>query len=53
MVRADDVSEEPKSLAALHIALGGLPDKKRVELDPEVRSVRKNRWRASEGDGMG
>ena len=27
---------KPKSLAALHIALGGLPDKMRVELDPDV-----------------
>jgi hypothetical protein len=26
----------PKSIAALHIALGGLPDKMRVELDPDV-----------------
>jgi hypothetical protein len=25
---------KPKSTAALHIALGGLPDKMRVELDP-------------------
>ena len=25
-----------RSLAALHIALGGLPDKMRVELDPDV-----------------
>jgi hypothetical protein len=25
---------EPKSIAALHIALGGLPDKMRVEIDP-------------------
>ena len=27
---------KPKSIAALHIALGGLPDKMRVELDPDV-----------------
>ena len=27
---------KPKSLAALHIALGGLPDKMRVELAPDV-----------------
>ncbi len=26
----------PKGTAALHIALGGLPDKMRVELDPDV-----------------
>jgi len=28
---------KPKSTSALHIALGGLPDKMRVELDPGVR----------------
>ena len=27
---------KPKSVAALHIALGGLPDKMRVNADPEV-----------------
>jgi hypothetical protein len=27
---------KPKSIAALHIALGGLPDKMRVELDTDV-----------------
>jgi hypothetical protein len=27
---------KPKSIAALHIALGGLPDKMRVEVDPEI-----------------
>jgi hypothetical protein len=27
---------KPKGTAALHIALGGLPDKMRVELDPDV-----------------
>jgi hypothetical protein len=27
---------KPKNIAALHIALGGLPDKMRVELDPDV-----------------
>jgi hypothetical protein len=27
---------KPKSTAALHIAIGGLPDKMRVELDPGV-----------------
>ena len=26
----------PKSIAALHIALGGLPDKMRVEADPDI-----------------
>jgi hypothetical protein len=27
---------KPKSIAALHIALGGLPDKMRVEADPDI-----------------
>ena len=27
---------KPKSIAALHIALGGLPDKMRVEVDREI-----------------
>jgi hypothetical protein len=27
---------KPKSIAALHIALGGLPDKMRVEVDPDI-----------------
>jgi hypothetical protein len=27
---------KPKSIAALHIALGGLPVKMRVEVDPDV-----------------
>ena len=27
---------KPKSTAALHVALGGLPDKMRVELDADV-----------------
>jgi hypothetical protein len=27
---------KPKSVAALHIALGGLPGKMRVEVDPEI-----------------
>ena len=26
----------PKGVAALHIALGGLPDKMRVEVDPHI-----------------
>jgi hypothetical protein len=26
-----------KSIAALHLALGGLPDKMRVEVDPNIR----------------
>jgi hypothetical protein len=34
---------KPKSIAALHIALGGLPDKMRVESRPKRRSVRKDR----------
>jgi hypothetical protein len=28
---------KPKSVAALHIALGGLPDKMRVQADPDTR----------------
>jgi hypothetical protein len=27
---------KPKSIAALHIALGGFPDKMRVEVDPDI-----------------
>jgi hypothetical protein len=27
---------KPKTLAALHIAIGGLPDKMRVEVDPST-----------------
>jgi hypothetical protein len=27
---------KPKSVGALHIALGGLPDKMRVEADPDI-----------------
>jgi len=27
---------KPKSIPALHIALGGLPDKMRVEADPDI-----------------
>ena len=27
---------KPKSVAALHIALGGLPDKMRVQTDPDI-----------------
>ena len=28
---------KPKSIAALHIALGGLPDKMRIEVDPSIK----------------
>ena len=28
---------KPKSIAALHVALGGLPDKMRVEVDPGIQ----------------
>jgi hypothetical protein len=28
---------KPKSIAALHIALGGLPDKMRIEVDPTIK----------------
>jgi hypothetical protein len=31
------VRYKPQSIAALHIALGGLPDKKRVEVDPGIQ----------------
>jgi hypothetical protein len=38
---------KPKSIAALHIALGGLPDRTRVKADPEIglaaKSVRELR----------
>ena len=27
---------KPKSIGALHLALGGLPDKMRVEADPDI-----------------
>src|SRR5262249_39785715 len=36
-VREDRMRYKPKSTAALHIALGGLPDKMRVEVDPDIR----------------
>ena len=28
---------KPKSIAALHVVLGGLPDKMRVEVDPGIQ----------------
>jgi hypothetical protein len=28
---------KPKSIAALHVALGGLPDKMRIEVDPSIK----------------
>ena len=28
---------KPKSITALHVALGGLPDKMRVEVDPGIQ----------------
>ena len=28
---------KPKSIAALHVALGGLPDKMRLEVDPGIQ----------------
>ena len=40
-----------KSIAALEIILHGLPDKMRVEVDPN-RSVRKDRWRTSEANNL-
>jgi hypothetical protein len=42
---------KPKSVAALHIALGGLPGKMRVEVDREI-GFRKDGRRTSEGDGV-
>jgi hypothetical protein len=36
-VREELMRYKPKSTAALHIALGGLPDKMRVEVDPDIR----------------
>ena len=35
-VREDVMRCRPKSMAALHIALGGLPDKMRVEVDRDI-----------------
>ncbi len=43
---------KPKSIAALHIALGGLPDKDAGRGGARHRSVSKDRWRTSEGDGV-
>jgi hypothetical protein len=31
--------DKPKSIAALHLALGGLPDQMRVEVDSHVSEV--------------
>ena len=33
---------KPRNIGALHIALGGLPDKMRVEADPDVGVSAKN-----------
>ena len=33
---------KPKSIGALHLALGGLPDKMRVEADPDIGAP--TRW---------
>jgi len=41
-----------KSVAALDIALGGLPAKMHVEADVGTGGVCKDRWRTSEGDGV-
>jgi hypothetical protein len=41
----------PKSIAALQIALGGLPDKMRVQADPGIRVSADSR-RASEGNSV-
>jgi hypothetical protein len=41
---------KPKSVAGLHIALGGLPDNMRVEVGPDIRVSSKTVWQLSEGD---
>ena len=33
---------KPKSIAGLHVALGGLPDKMRVEVDPGIQPTPKS-----------
>jgi hypothetical protein len=35
-VKEDLMRYKPKSIAALHIALGGLPNRMPVEVDPEI-----------------
>ena len=42
---------KPKSIPALHIALGGLPSKMRVEADPDI-GVSITTVANSEGDGL-
>jgi hypothetical protein len=44
---------KPKNIAALQVALGGLPDKMRVEVDADIGGVSKDCRRTSEGDGVG
>ena len=44
---------KPKSTAVLQIALGGLTDKMRVEVDRNIGvSACKDCWPTSEGDGV-
>ena len=43
---------KPKSRAALHIALDGLPEEMRVEVDSGHPGVGKYRWRTAGDDGM-
>jgi hypothetical protein len=43
---------KPKSIAALHIALGGLPDEMRVEVGPRYRNVCEDGWQTSQSDGV-
>jgi hypothetical protein len=43
---------KPKNIPALHIALGGLPGKMRVEADAGIGVSATRRWRTSEGDGV-
>ena len=43
---------KPKSIAALQLALGGLPDQMRVEVELGHRNIGKDRPGASQGDGL-
>jgi hypothetical protein len=43
---------KPKSIAALQVALGGLPDAMHVEADRGHWRVGKNGWRTSQSSGV-
>jgi hypothetical protein len=43
---------KPKSIAALQLALDGLPKQMRVEVDTGHRNIGKDRRRVSHGDGV-